>query len=86
MEYNIKVHTWWEHRIRKITISSGENKLSMWFAHFGALDIGDKKMQNVFAGIMQGRTTSGGTHRTSGHHKRQKEIFQAGAQYPGTYG
>jgi hypothetical protein len=48
------VHTWWEHRIRKITISSGENKLGIWFAHFGELDLEDKKTQNIFAGIMQG--------------------------------
>ena len=54
MEYDIKVHTWWEHRIRKITISSGENKLGIWFAHFGELDLEDKKTQNIFAGIMQG--------------------------------
>ena len=54
MEYDIKVHTWWEHRIRKISIRSGENKLSIWFAHFGELDLEDKKTQNIFAGIMQG--------------------------------
>ncbi|KAF5411639.1 MAG: hypothetical protein C5S43_03020 [Candidatus Methanocomedens sp.] len=54
MEYDIKVHTWWEHRIRKISISSGDNKLSIWFAHFGELDLEDKKTQNIFAGIMQG--------------------------------
>ena len=54
MEYDIKVHTWWESRIRKITISSGENKLGIWFAHFGELDLEDKKTQNIFAGIMQG--------------------------------
>lgn len=54
MEYDIKVHTWWEHRIRKISIRSGDNKLSIWFAHFGELDLEDKKTQNIFAGIMQG--------------------------------
>ncbi len=54
MDYNIKVHTWWEHRIRKISISSGDNKLSIWFAHFGMLDLEDKKTQNIFAGIMRG--------------------------------
>ena len=54
MDYDIKVHTWWEHRIRKISISSGDNKLSIWFAHFGMLDLEDKKTQNIFAGIMQG--------------------------------
>lgn len=54
MEYDIKVHTWWEHRIRKITIRSSGDKLSIWFAHFGELDLEDKKTQNIFAGIMQG--------------------------------
>ncbi|MBW6517268.1 MAG: hypothetical protein K0A89_02045 [ANME-2 cluster archaeon] len=54
MDYDIKVHTWWEHRIRKISIRSGENKLSIWFAHFGELDLEDRKTQNIFAGIMQG--------------------------------
>ncbi len=54
MEYDIKVHTWWESRIRKISITSGENKLKIWFAHFGELDLEDKKTQNIFAGIMQG--------------------------------
>ena len=54
MEYDIKVHTWWEHRIRKITVRSGENKVSIWFAHFGELDLEDTKTQNIFAGIMQG--------------------------------
>lgn len=54
MEYDIKVHTWWESRIRKISITSGENKLKIWFSHFGELDLEDKKTQNIFAGIMQG--------------------------------
>ena len=54
MEYDIKVHTWWEHRIRKISISSDDDKISIWFAHFGMLDLEDKKTQNIFAGIMQG--------------------------------
>lgn len=54
MDYDIKVHTWWESRIRKISITSGENKLKIWFSHFGELDLEDKKTQNIFAGIMQG--------------------------------
>ncbi len=28
--------------------------MSIWFAHFGELDLEDKKTQNIFAGIMQG--------------------------------
>jgi hypothetical protein len=54
MDYDIKVHTWWESRIRKVSITSGENKLKIWFSHFGELDLEDKKTQNIFAGIMQG--------------------------------
>ncbi|MFQ6057048.1 MAG: hypothetical protein ACE5KE_05525 [Methanosarcinales archaeon] len=54
MEYDIHVHLWWEHRIRKVTISSGDNTIQLWFRNFGAVSLEDKKTQNIFAGIMQG--------------------------------